>query len=333
LGQTPHDLVAPFVAAIVGDVYHAIRNAYRTLGEATEGLGLEPSRLVRVLGKVGLSEQGREDISYLHDYVKRATGGESEQDESSRTRLLGFLFSLYRPLYLVPGPTLDQFGDYYQSEGTCPPRELFVEQMTDEDQVVQHLLAVLRRGEDARQTLLRANLRLVVGVARRYAGRGLGFLDLIQVGNVGLLEAVRRFDYARGYTFSAYATWWIRQSISRAIADQARNIRISQEPVSLETPLGDLIEDESMVSPGEAARGEPVRSALDQLNRREREVLEMRFGLKDGQAHSLEEVGQAFGVTRERIRQIEAKALRKLLYRTDSGRRRDAADECPRCSE
>lgn len=255
---------------------------------------------------------------------------------------------------------------------------------TEEEQVLA--MRIAENDPEAKKRLAEANLRLVVSIAKRYVGRGMAFLDLIQEGNLGLIKAVDKFDYTKGFKFSTYATWWIRQAITRAIADQARTIRIpvhmvetinkvkktstqllhknghdpsaeeiadelgispdkvreilrlSQEPVSLETPigeeedshLGDFIPDDDALSPADAASisllKEQLTEVLKTLTPRESKVLSLRFGLEDGHPRTLEEVGSQFGVTRERIRQIEAKALRKLRHPSRSKKLRDFLD-------
>jgi RNA polymerase primary sigma factor len=344
-----------------------------------------------------------DEPSYLRTYLDNGLWGKDSLWDS----LVRHAFSVFMSVYLMPTEVAAPLMTFLQRETRLPELEFFNKHLPGESELAAEVDAVRRRADEANQTLIRANLRLVVSIAKRYLGRGISFLDLIQEGNLGLLRAVTKFDPTRGFKFSTYATWWIRQSISRYIAEQARTIRIpvhlfeaitrllrvqrsmvqqlgreptaeelaleagllsdddtraikrarkenlpidpevmrrwtwatakvqrilqsAEEPVSLERPvgdeessqLGDFIEDDEALEPMDAAAREMLReqvqSALGALSERERQVLELRFGLIDGKDHTLEEVSRYFNVTRERIRQIEAKALRKLRHPTRS---------------
>ncbi|NMB91103.1 MAG: sigma-70 family RNA polymerase sigma factor [Chloroflexi bacterium] len=344
-----------------------------------------------------------DDPSYLRSYLDNGMWGKDAMWDG----LVRHAFNVFLALYLMPSDTAEYLMTYVQKKNTFPNHAFFVRYLPDDQNLAAEMEGIRNRADEANQTLIRANLRLVVSIAKRYLGRGISFLDLIQEGNLGLLRAVTKFDPVRGFKFSTYATWWIRQSISRYIAEQARTIRIpvhlfeaitrllrvqrslvqqlgreptheelalqaglladedlqaiahskadgtpldpevqrrwmwatakvqrilqsAEEPVSLERPvgdeessqLGDFIEDDDALEPMDAAAREMLReqvqNALAALSERERQVLELRFGLIDGKDHTLEEVSRYFNVTRERIRQIEAKALRKLRHPTRS---------------
>jgi len=344
-----------------------------------------------------------EEPSYLRSYLDNGRWGKDAIWEE----LVRHAYALFLGLYLLPESISSPLLKKLNETATMPDAAWFKRRVPEDAALKAEIEGINRRAEEANQTLIRANLRLVVSIAKRYLGRGISFLDLIQEGNLGLLRAVSKFDSTRGFKFSTYATWWIRQSISRYIAEHARTIRIpvhlfeaitrllriqrqlvqvlgreptqeelalesdllspedateikraretnqpidaelqkrwswatikvqrilqsAEEPISLERPvgdeessqLGDFIEDDDALEPMDAAAREMLReqvqNALAALSERERQVLELRFGLIDGKDHTLEEVSRYFNVTRERIRQIEAKALRKLRHPTRS---------------
>jgi RNA polymerase primary sigma factor len=322
------------------------------------------------------SHQMDEFYEYLGDHGVELVGDHEESDPNAKELTKNEEEFDLNDLSVPPGVKInDPVRMYLKEIGR-------VDLLSAEEEI--ELAHRIEQGdEEAKKRLAEANLRLVVSIAKRYVGRGMLFLDLIQEGNMGLIKAVEKFDYQKGFKFSTYATWWIRQAITRAIADQARTIRIpvhmvetinklirvqrqllqdlgreptpeeigedmdlspdkvreilkiAQEPVSLETPigeeddshLGDFIEDQEATSPSEHAAyellKEQLEDVLDTLTDREENVLRLRFGLDDGRTRTLEEVGKVFGVTRERIRQIEAKALRKLRHPSRSKRLKD----------
>ena len=391
-------------------IYDELTTAWKRVVEDTQRLGFELPDLGLVLSESRVLRYTWDPASpsYLRAYLDNGLWGEDPLwDGVARNALTVFVC-----LYVLPEETVEKLRKYIGSRGGIPTERTFSKYLPSDDVLQKELNLIRQRSQEAQNALIRANLRLVVSIAKRYIGRGSSFLDLIQEGNIGLLRAVSKFDPTRGYKFSTYATWWIRQSISRSIADQARTIRIpvhvfesinrlvrvqrrlvqqlgrdptseelalesgflsledeqailrlradgtalpldvrrswkraaskvnrilraAEEPMSLESPvgsedssqLGDFIEDEDALEPMDAASREMLReqikNTLAVLSQREREVLEMRFGLLDGKDHTLEEVGNYFKVTRERIRQIEAKALRKLRHPTRSRNLRD----------
>jgi len=389
-----------------------LRTAWTRLGEDAGRLGVEIPDAALLLTEARSLHRGWENgdaPSYLHAYIEREQWGKDPLWDS----LVGHAYIVYVIFYIL----LDEYAgwllNYIMAHHDLPAQRTLFHNLPAEAELAREVEIIRARADEANAAIIRANLRLVVSVAKRYLGRGISLLDLIQEGNLGLLRAVNKFDPRRGYKFSTYATWWIRQSINRSIAEQARTIRIpvhlfesitrilriqrsltqqlsrnptnkeialesgfltpvdvqtirraraevtplapdlqhrwelatskvdrilcsAEEPISLEGPvsgdedssqLGDFIEDVDALEPLDSASREMLREqvqhALEVLSERERQVLELRFGLVDGKDHTLEEVSRYFSVTRERIRQIEAKALRKLRHPTRSRHLRD----------
>ena len=416
--QLLHDELAPVVGAgelparVCLALYEQMAADWKSLQAEVKRLRKKPPDLHQLaLEAQQLRYSWNSDApSYLRAWLEAGPWGQDPE----WSRVAQHAFAVFLMLYALPVPTQAKLAGALANPRRkhLPAAKDLAAWLPAAEAIEQTFAEIGRRADEANKALIRANLRLVVSVAKRYIGRGISFLDLIQEGNIGLLRAVEKFDPTRGFKFSTYATWWIRQAISRAIADQARTIRIpvhmvetisrlmriqrrlhqtlgreptfeeismemdllapeevqailksqaeeapldpsldrkleraaakvrrivriSQEPLSLQKPMGsedssqlaDFIEDESSPGPVEIAHRqllkEQVRDALSALSERERQVLEMRYGLKDGQDHTLEEVGRFFQVTRERIRQIEAKALRKLRHPTRSRQLRD----------
>jgi RNA polymerase primary sigma factor len=395
-------------------IYHGVLGELRTAwGRMQEdakqlGTGLPDAGLMLAEAQMLHQTWETETPSYLRSYLESEMWGK----DPLWNRLVGYTFNVYLSFYTLPEEFSQWLLNHLRTHNALPAQRTLYRNLPDETELKREIENMRLRADEASAAIIRANLRLVVSVAKRYLGRGISFLDLIQEGNLGLLRAVNKFDPRRGYKFSTYATWWIRQSINRSIAEQARTIRIpvhlfesitrilriqraltqqlgreptnkelalevgflspadvqavlrsqaedtpldplvqrrwdlatlkidsvlssAAEPVSLEGPvgdedssqLGDFIEDADALEPLDAASREMLREqvqhALAALSERERQVLELRFGLIDGKDHTLEEVSRYFNVTRERIRQIEAKALRKLRHPTRSRHLRD----------
>jgi RNA polymerase primary sigma factor len=380
-----------------------LREAWRMVGKRCDQLTISPPDVIEVIQEAQMLRYDLlpESTSYIYTFLEQ--NGWTSSSNKDRTALAGHLFDVLAILCAMPDSVLSAIKRTWENKGQLPSPQTVRKMEISQRDITARWNQVETNAITAQQFMAQANLRLVVSIAKNYTGRGISFLDLIQEGNIGLMRAIRKFDHTKGFRFSTYATWWIRQAISRAIADQARTIRIpvhmvekinrlirrkrqltqelgreatpeelalesdilepgekaaisaamdagqplspalkhklrsatdevlrilriSKEPMSLEMPvgseedgvLGDLIEDDTIQGPVDAASEqllkERVRSSLETLSDRERAVLEMRYGLNDGEPRTLEEVGQTFNVTRERVRQIESKALRKLRY-------------------